>query len=197
MCQNYTSRSQESPFVTLGLDRESEASDVCSCNLSFHYPCRSCASYFQHRRARGYIELWVVPRKCNWRSSRIPGNAVCCTTVCILPNSCFRRYFDEYFLESLRFAPATLPLEFSGVRQATSFGAACPQQAITVPGGSVNFSALLISEDCRSATCTYYLSNFFGIKLRSFYQCRQTCQYPSRKETAGTFCKISYVNFCH
>ena len=64
-------------------------------------------------------------------------------------------FLDKYFLESLRFAPATLPLKFAGVRQATSFGAACPQQATAVPGGSANFSTLLSSEDCRSPTCTY------------------------------------------
>ena len=63
-------------------------------------------------------------------------------------------------ITSVRFAPATLPLQFSGVRQATSFGAVCPQQAITPPGGSANvISSLTISEDCRSATYTYCLSN--------------------------------------
>ena len=64
----------------------------------------------------------------------------------------FRRYFDKYFLESLRFAPPELPLKFAGVRQATSFGAACPQQAVDVPGGAFNFSAIQTSEDCRSAS---------------------------------------------
>ena len=75
-----------------------------------------------------------------------------------LLNFCF---FDKNFLESLRFAPATLPLKFAGVRQATSFGASCPQQATTFPGGSlgVNTSTSLISEDCRSVTYTYCLSN--------------------------------------
>jgi carboxylesterase type B len=41
-----------------------------------------------------------------------------------------------------------LPLKFTGIRDATSFGAACPQQATTFPGGSVNFTTSLISEDC-------------------------------------------------
>ena len=65
-------------------------------------------------------------------------------------------------ITSVRLAPATLPLQFSGVRQATSFGAVCPQQAMTPPGGAANVStssSLTISEDCRSATYTYCLSN--------------------------------------
>ena len=63
-------------------------------------------------------------------------------------------------ITSVRFAPATLPLKFSGVRQATSFATVFPQQAITPPGGSANVSSsLTISEDCRSATYTYCLSN--------------------------------------
>jgi len=53
-----------------------------------------------------------------------------------------------YAAPPLRFAAPTLPLRFAGVRQATSFGAACPQQATAIPGGSVNFSTSLSSEDC-------------------------------------------------
>ena len=49
-------------------------------------------------------------------------------------------------ITSVRFAPATLatlPLKFSGVRQATSFGAVFPQQAITPPGDSADVSSSL------------------------------------------------------
>ena len=64
------------------------ASDVSSCKSSFLYASiffRSFSICCQHR-TRGWVELWVVPRKRNWRSSRIPWNAVCCPTVCIYPN---------------------------------------------------------------------------------------------------------------
>ena len=67
-------------------------------------------------------------------------------------------FTDKYpaFLKSvgdLRFAPAEPPLKFTGVRQATSFGAACIQQAVNLtalPGsGSVTGPSLNItSEDC-------------------------------------------------
>ena len=46
-------------------------------------------------------------------------------------------------ITSVRFAPATLPLKFSGVRQATSFGAVFPQQAITPPGDTADVSSSL------------------------------------------------------
>ena len=60
------------------------------------------------------------------------------------------------FLKSigdLRFSQAEPPLKFTGVRQATSFGAACIQQAINIPPipgvGSVTGPSLNVtSEDC-------------------------------------------------
>ena len=150
-----------------------QTSDVCSCNHSFYYAsacirlCRS-SSHFQ-RRTCDYVELWIVPRKSNWRCSGISGNTVCCTTVCILPVLIFRRYWKVPLFCSvgnLRFAPPKLPLNFTGVRQATSFGSACPQQAINasvipIPG-SFNFSALPFSEDCMLATYYAYY-NFWLI----------------------------------
>ena len=63
----------------------------------------------------------------------------------------------------LRFAPAEPPLKFTGVRQATSFGAACIQQAInisSIPGaGSVIGPSLNVtSEDCMDYYFNYGLS---------------------------------------
>ena len=58
------------------------------------------------------------------------------------------------FLESvgdLRFALPKTPLNFGGVRQATSFGAACPQQNITIPGIGPPPSPASFEEDCRTA----------------------------------------------
>ena len=61
---------------------------------------------------------------------------------------------------NLRFAPPKSPRKIAGVHQATSFGAACPQLAVNtsvIPGlGSFNSSIPLTSEDCRSASYTYY-----------------------------------------
>ncbi|TDL14970.1 sterol esterase [Rickenella mellea] len=48
---------------------------------------------------------------------------------------------------NLRFAPPRPPIQFSGVRQATSFGNACPQQATTLPSFGKRQS-LSVSEDC-------------------------------------------------
>ena len=71
------------------------------------------------------------------------------------------------FLKSvgdLRFAPPELPLTFTGVRQTTRFGAACPQQAMDIsfiPGlGSRNASSPASSEDCRAVIYAYYLILF-------------------------------------
>ena len=55
---------------------------------------------------------------------------------------------------NLRFAPSEPPLKFTGVRQATSFGAACIQQAVTIAsipgagGSSSGPSINVTSEDC-------------------------------------------------
>jgi len=61
---------------------------------------------------------------------------------------------------NLRFALPKPPLKFAGVRQVTSFGAACPQQAVSIPGLGPISGALASSEDCRSTTYTYYLDIF-------------------------------------
>ncbi|KAF8815491.1 carotenoid ester lipase precursor [Phlegmacium glaucopus] len=53
---------------------------------------------------------------------------------------------------NLRFALPKPPLKFAGVHQATSFGAACPQQLVNIsiiPGsGSISGGPAAISEDC-------------------------------------------------
>ena len=154
-------------YKTLGLflrpgTRNNLVTDV-SCKISFLYAsiffklCWSFSSIcFQQHRTRRWVELWIVPRKRNWRSSRIPWNAVCCPTVCITQILLvFTSLIDVLlFLKSVRFAPAEPPLKFSGVRQATSFGAACIQQAVTIPpipgGGSTTSSTSVnvTSEDC-------------------------------------------------
>jgi acetylcholinesterase len=68
-------------------------------------------------------------------------------------------YTDNYvlFLKSigiLRFAHPEPPLTFTGVRQTTKFGAACPQQAMdlsSIPGlGSRHATPPPSSEDCRN-----------------------------------------------
>ena len=78
------------------------------------------------------------------------------------------------FLKSvgdLRFAPAEPPLKFTGVRQATSFGPACIQQAVNIPsipgGGSATGSSINVtSEDCMD----------YCLKLRL---CHNLTKYPS------------------
>ena len=68
-------------------------------------------------------------------------------------------YTDNYVLffksvGNLRFAYPEPPLTFTGVRQTTRFGAACPQQEMNIsfiPGlGSRNVSVPASSEDCRT-----------------------------------------------
>ena len=75
-------------------------------------------------------------------------------------------YTENYVLSlksvgNLRFAHPEPPLTFAGVRQATKFGAACPQQAMdlsSVPGlGSRHPRPPPSSEDCRTVIYTYYL----------------------------------------
>ena len=72
-----------------------------------------------------------------------------------------RSFFGS--IGNLRFSPPKSPLKFAGVHQATSFGAACPQQATNtsaIPGlGSFNSSTPLTSEDCKFATCTFHNFN--------------------------------------
>ena len=87
----------------------------------------------------------------------------------LLDFCCLCLHTDNYvlFLKSvgdLRFAPPELPLTFTGVRQTTRFGAACPQQAMNIsfiPGlGSRNASSPASSEDCRTIIYAYYLMLF-------------------------------------
>ena len=71
------------------------------------------------------------------------------------------------FLKSvgnLRFAPPEPPLTFSGVRQTTKFGNACPQQAMntSIPGLNSRRSSAppVSSEDCEIVICTCCLILF-------------------------------------
>ena len=110
--------------------------------------------------------------------------------------TCGNNSFES--IGNLRFAPPAPPLKFAGVRQATSFGAACPQQATntsSIPGfGSINISAPVSAEDCRTVTHTFLSSSSIW-NHRSFHQCRQTGQYTLGKETASTFCKMPSIDF--
>ena len=72
-------------------------------------------------------------------------------------------YTENYvlFLKSignLRFAYPEPPLTFSGVRQTTRFGAACPQQEIRspIPGRRASAPATASSEDCKTVIFTYH-----------------------------------------
>ena len=77
-------------------------------------------------------------------------------------------YTENYalFLKSignLRFAYPEPPLAFSGVRQTTRFGAACPQQEMdtsSIPGRRESPPPPASSEDCRTVIYTYYLLLF-------------------------------------
>lgn len=81
----------------------------------------------------------------------------------------FRAYTHSYvlFLKSvgnLRFAPPEPPLTFSGVRQTTKFGNACPQQAMntSIPGLNSRRSSAppVSSEDCEIVIYTCCLILF-------------------------------------
>ena len=89
--------------------------------------------------------------------------------------ACDSDHIDKYpfVLKSvgkLRFADPEPPLTISGVRQATSFGAACPQQALnlsSIPGlSSLGTAPPVISEDCRTAT--YIFSFMYSKNIQAF-----------------------------
>ena len=137
-------------------------SNVLSCNFSFtHVPTFfklywSCFISFQCRTC-GSFELWIVPRKRNWRSGGIPRNTVCCPTVYIpliflLVLTLTNIFFFLKSVGNLRFALPNPPLQFAGVHQATSFGPACPQQNVTIQGFGSLDPNVATSEDCRTAT---------------------------------------------
>ena len=75
-------------------------------------------------------------------------------------------YTDNYVesVGNLRFAHPKPPLAFTGVRQTTRFGAACPQQAINISFipviGSRSGKAPPSSEDCKTVIHTYWLILF-------------------------------------
>ncbi|KAI0933191.1 hypothetical protein AcV7_004733 [Taiwanofungus camphoratus] len=78
--------------------------------------------------------------------------------------------FAQPPLGHLRFAPPQEPQPFHGVRQAVEYGAACPQQAQTIPAGlPFNLSASRpppnVSEDCLFVNVIKPASTTIGDKL--------------------------------
>ncbi|KAI0942553.1 hypothetical protein AcW1_003150 [Taiwanofungus camphoratus] len=78
--------------------------------------------------------------------------------------------FAQPPLGNLRFAPPQEPQPFHGVRQAVEYGAACPQQAQTIPAGlPFNLSASRpppnVSEDCLFVNVIKPASTTIGDKL--------------------------------
>ena len=129
-----------------------------SYSVCFRY--RTCSS----------TELWIVketqmPILKNFWEYRLPPHRMHLD----FSGCCLCLHTDNYvlFLKSVggfRFAPPEPPLKFTGVRQTTRFGAACPQQAMDIsfiPGlGSRNASVPASSEDCRTVIYAYYLILF-------------------------------------
>lgn len=83
--------------------------------------------------------------------------------------ACLHWHFMSFSLKSvgnLRFAPPEPPLTFSGVRQTTKFGAACPQQAMntsSIPGLDSRRASRpppVTSEDCETVVYAYCLLLF-------------------------------------
>ena len=103
---------------------------------------------------------------------------------------------------NLRFAPPQSPPSFQGVRQATSFGAACFQQS---PGTAqilnVSVSSILpqppvVSEDCQLPLPSSLLGSTVNGVLRSLHQRSNASTNSRRNETPRCVCTLSYQRFC-
>ena len=106
------------------------------------------------------VELWYLPRRKQLRwHSPISRDSICCSSVSRfstldhLAHSLTRQFIR---VGNLRFAAPQDPISFEGVRQATHYGAACPQAAFGGgPGGPPTIND---SEDCESiefSPCEY------------------------------------------
>ena len=107
------------------------------------------------RRTHHTTQLWCIPRQCLWQYRPISRNAVRCTSVSgfSFTHIMFIDSCAACSVENLRFAPPMPPVPFKGIRDATSFGAACFQQQFSdpplLPFPLSNNPAGGVSEDCK------------------------------------------------
>ena len=117
---------------------------------------------------------------------------------------CFLRVISDHksclskSIGNLRFAPPQPPLSFQGVRQATSFGAACFQQS---PGTAqilgTNVSSTLpqppvVSEDCQLCLSSWLLGSIINGVFRSLHQHNNASTNSHRNDTPRCVCRLSY-----